>query len=176
MKIYTKTGDNGTTSLYDGQRVAKNSLRIEAVGELDELISFIGVARCYCCDIKTAELLKELQLKLFKVGSEIATPDSSTLKSVVSESDWKALETKIDSFSEKLEKFKAFTLPGDNPQSAHIHVCRSVCRRLERTLVTISQNDQEKLSNHLLTYINRLSDLFYALACYSEENTETVDI
>lgn len=174
MDIYTGIGDKGTTSLYDGLETPKNDLRIESVGELDELMSFIGLARCHVNNEKTTTILHDIQMELFNIGAELATKDRSILKKNIGEDDWRTAEKLIDELSESFEIPDAFILPGDNPISAHIHVCRSVCRRLERTVVTLSQNEQDSVSEDLMIYINRLSDLFYALARYNEETFEKV--
>ncbi len=174
VDIYTRTGDKGKTSLYDGLIIPKNDLRIHAVGELDELVSFIGLSRCHVNDARTGTILRDIQKELFNVGAEIASEDRSLLKKNVSDDDWHSLERLIDNLSESLEAPDAFILPGDNQASAHIHVCRSICRRLERRVVTLAQQLNNSFNQDLLIYINRLSDLFYVLARYNEAHSEKV--
>jgi len=164
MYIYTRTGDKGTTGLYDGRRVPKNDLRIMAVGTLDELVSFIGLARVAAQESQElSRILLEIQDELFVVGAEVATDDISKLKKTVDANSWERFESWIDMFSGRTEKKNVFVRPGTNELSARLHVCRSVCRRLEREMITLSESEK-KLREEALIYVNRLSDLFFAMA------------
>lgn len=165
MYIYTRTGDKGTTGLYDGRRVPKNDQRIIAVGTLDELVSFIGLAKVSAQDCQEIwRILHDIQDELFVVGAEIATDDVSRLKKMVKSDSWEKFEALIDMLSQRSDKSRVFVRPGTTELSARLHVCRSVCRRLERELITLSSQEQ-MLREEVLVYINRLSDLFFAAAC-----------
>lgn len=164
MKIYTKTGDNGTTSLFSGGRVSKTHLRVEAYGTVDELNSVIGVARALQPSAQTAEWLERVQNQLFHLGADLATP-------LDSKSDWvvrmKAetvawLEGSIDQMTGQLPELTQFILPGGSPAAAQLHVARTVCRRAERLTVALAEH--EALGDHVLTYLNRLSDWLFTLA------------
>lgn len=144
MYIYTRTGDKGTTGLYDGRRVPKNDLRIMAVGTLDELVSFIGLAKVAAQESQElSRILLEIQDELFVVGAEVATDDISKLNKVIDKQSWERFESWIDMFSGRTEKKTVFVRPGTNELSARLHVCRSVCRRLERELITLSDNEKQ---------------------------------
>jgi cob(I)alamin adenosyltransferase len=173
MVVYTRTGDAGKTSLYDTTNVYKDEPRVEAYGTIDELNSFIGVAKHHIQDTKTAKLLHDIQRKLFDVGAELATVDLTILKSVVTQEDVDYLEETIDDYLKTFEAPNYFIIPGDNLASAHLHVCRTVCRRAERLIVSLYK--REDISDALLKYVNRLSDLFYTLSRYVEDNYEKVE-
>lgn len=173
MVIYTRTGDGGKTNLYDTTNVYKDEPRVEAYGTIDELNSFIGVAKHHIKDAKTAKLLHDIQRKLFDVGAELATVDLSILKSTITQEDVDALEETIDDYLKTFETPNYFIIPGDNLASGHLHVCRTVCRRAERLIVSIYK--KEDVSEILLKYVNRLSDLFYTLSRFVEDNYEKVD-
>lgn len=171
MKIYTKTGDKGETGLFGGTRVSKNSERIEAYGTIDELNSFIGLAITESFDKEVKKLLEKIQNELFTLGSDLATPDiekNKKLKIVrVPENFYIDAEQAIDYFEEKLEPLKNFILPGGSKSTALLHVCRSICRRAERRVVKLSSTEQ--ISENILVYLNRLSDLFFVLARYENK-------
>ena len=166
MKIYTKTGDKGQTSLYDGSRVDKDDIRVESYGTLDELNSYIGLCALYA-DKDDKKILKEIQLKLFSVSGELATKKESNYKNSVNENDIKHLENIIDNYIEKIDKVDAFIVPGSSILSENLHVARTVCRRAERRILTLSKVDS--INPLLLKYINRLSDVLYAIARYNEK-------
>lgn len=169
MKIYTKTGDSGKTSLYDGSRVDKDSIRVEAYGTIDELNAFIGDASNYI-KIEDKKVLKIIQKKLFDVGGELATKEDGIFKNSIKEDDIKLLEDNIDNYMDKTEEMKAFTLPGTSKAASKLHIARTVCRRAERRIIAL--NKIEKINPHLIKYINRLSDLLYAISrVYEEELT-----
>ncbi len=178
MKIYTKTGDDGTTGLFGGERVSKDNSRIEAYGTIDELNSFIGLA---ITEIKSEEVIKVLQKiqnELFTVGSDLSTPDvekNNKLKMPrVSKEFITDAENAIDFFENKLEPLKNFILPGGTKGSALLHVCRSISRRAERRIITLKT--QVKLSDNITIFINRLSDLFFVLARYENSYCGVDDV
>ncbi|MGA8265569.1 MAG: cob(I)yrinic acid a,c-diamide adenosyltransferase [Ignavibacteriaceae bacterium] len=165
MKIYTKTGDSGETGLFGGERVTKNSPRIEAYGTVDELNAFIGLAITEVQDPDVNIILEKIQNQLFVVGGDLATPGNGNnkIQRVTSEFYLEA-EIAIDNFEGKLEELKNFIVPGGSKSAAHLHVCRTICRRAERRVVGLKQtiNSVEKI----IIYLNRLSDLFFVLARY----------
>jgi len=170
MKIYTKTGDKGTTSLYGGTKVSKDHLRIETYGTIDELNSYIGLIRAYEIDYVLVEQLIIIQKDLFNIGAELATPADKMmlangkprLKIVLQENNITELENWIDDIDQELEVMTHFILPGGNQASSHAHVSRCICRRAERLLVSLEQI--EEIRPELLKYINRLSDYLFTAA------------
>lgn len=166
MKIYTKTGDKGQTSLYDGNRVDKDSIRVESYGTLDELNSYIGLCINHAIQ-KDKKVLFEIQKELFSVSAELATQNKDKLKKVVVEEDVKRLENIIDEYTNKTEEINAFIVPGTSIVSANLHVARTICRRAERRIITLSK--VEEINPLLIKYVNRLSDVLYAIARYNEE-------
>ncbi|MEO9884487.1 MAG: cob(I)yrinic acid a,c-diamide adenosyltransferase [Balneola sp.] len=163
MKIYTKKGDSGDTSLFGGQRVSKSSMRIEAYGTVDELNSVIGVATSHGVDQRSKELLDEIQIQLFVLGSDLATPLSKKLKiNRISDEEITFLENAIDELEESLEPLTSFILPGGSPSGATLHVARTVCRRAERLAVECAKQDE--ISGFAIKYLNRLSDFLFVLA------------
>jgi cob(I)alamin adenosyltransferase len=166
MKIYTKTGDDGTTSLFSGGRVSKSSVRVEAYGTVDELNSYLGVARTYQHDERTGKYLELVQNHLFRLGADLATPMEAKADWLVriTENEVVWLETSIDELSELLPKLKNFILPGGTAVAAHLHVARTICRRAERLLVTLAA--AEAVNEQALIYLNRLSDWLFTLARY----------
>lgn len=165
MKIYTKTGDKGQTSLFDGSRVDKDDLRVECYGTLDELNSYIGLCSVYAND-NDKKILRDIQLKMFSVSAELATREEGKYKNIVMEKDITNLENLIDSYISKIDKVDAFIVPGTNILSANLHIARTICRRAERKIYSLSKI--ETINPCLLKYINRLSDLIYAIARYNE--------
>ena len=170
MKIYTKTGDKGTTALYGGNRVSKASARVESYGNIDELNSFIGLAKSEITDEKVLNQLKKIQFDLFTLGSESATPTDkltlangkSRLTLMISETEIEELENWMDEYETQLEPLQYFILPGGGKSATALHVCRTVCRRAERSLVFL--NESEEVRPELLKYLNRLSDYLFVLA------------
>ncbi len=164
MKVYTKTGDNGTTALFGGARVSKNHIRIESYGTVDELNSYIGLIRDSLNDNQLRKILKEIQDRLFTTGAILATdPNKKNAKTPdLSESDVALLENEIDSMEEHLEPLKSFILPGGHPTVSFCHVARCVCRRAERLTVTLNQ--LEPVLPLIIQYLNRLSDYLFVLA------------
>ena len=166
MNIYTKTGDKGQTSLYDGSRIDKDSIRVDSYGTIDELNSYIGLCMHYVSeDIK--KVLFDIQRDLFYIGAELATKNTDKLKKVVIEEDIINLEHIIDKYMGKSKGLDSFIIPGTSLASAHLHIARTICRRAER--IIISLNKMENINPLLIKYINRLSDTLYAIARYSEE-------
>ena len=171
MKIYTKTGDKGTTGLFGGTRVPKHHLRIESYGTVDELNSYIGLVKDQAIDNDTKTSLIKIQNDLFTLGSMMATPsEKETLKNGeqrlnIPEVDTKSvtyLEKEIDKMNEKLPKMTHFILPGGHTTVSYCHIARCVCRRAERLSVSLHQ--QEGINPIILTYLNRLSDFLFMLA------------
>ena len=172
MKIYTKTGDKGETSLFGGQRVSKNTIRVEAYGEVDELNAFVGLAKCYCKEEKISAILGAIQEDLFTVGADLATPlASKTRVERVSSEAASRLEAIIDELDSALPPLKRFILPGGGKVAAHVHAARGVCRRAERRIVALSK--AEEINPDVLVYMNRLSDLLFVIARYINK-TESI--
>lgn len=174
IKIYTKTGDKGKTSLLGGQRVEKNHERIEAYGTVDELNSFLGMVLNYNIPEYDKNLISFIQNKLFDIGSFLAAEESCAeyplpeLKSV-SEDDIRHIEQAIDIFNSGLPELKNFLIPGGSSLISWCHIIRTVCRRAERRAVGISKN-KDKYRN-VVVFLNRLSDLFFIMARkYAKEN------
>lgn len=156
-KIYTRTGDAGTTGLGDGTRVAKDSLRIAAMGDVDELNSIIGLMLTEPMSPKIQDCLTRIQHDLFDIGGEICMPGHAMIKT----ERVTALETQLDAWNDTLTPLKEFILPGGSRAAAYCHLARTVCRRAERQMTTL--NNQEKMTEVSLKYINRLSDLLFVL-------------
>ena len=156
-KIYTKTGDAGTTGLGDGTRVAKDSLRVVAMGDVDELNSVIGIIQTEPLEANIHEALAAIQHDLFDMGGEICMPGYAMIKA----ERVTALENILDEWNDTLSPLKEFILPGGSRAASYCHLARTVCRRAERTMTTL--NNQEKITEISLQYINRLSDLLFVL-------------
>lgn len=178
MKIYTKSGDKGETSLFGGQRVSKNDVRIESYGTVDELNSILGMAICEIENPELKSLLISLQNELFQVGSDLATPRSDSGKDSyikrIDGNDVVRLENLIDRYSENLPELKYFILPGGSRGASWLHMARTVCRRAERKVVEL--NISIDIGDALVVYLNRLSDLFFVLARYANHVTDTPDV
>lgn len=170
-RVYTRTGDDGDTALVGGKRVAKDALRIEAYGTLDELNAIVGLARV--CNGEAAEgparariddILKRLQNELFDLGSELATPPDAAYEGMyrVGEADVTALERWMDEWQKDLEPLNSFILPGGGKVGAFLHQARTVCRRAERIVLRLTR--EEEVGPWPLRYLNRLSDLFFVLS------------
>jgi len=175
MKIYTKTGDKGKTSLFSGGRVNKSDLRIKAYGTTDELNSFIGMLRAYKIKESHKKTLLQIQNKLYNLGSIIAVKEKTSFKiPELKQEDIKLLEKEIDKLNKTLPILKDFIIPGGNTQTSQCHICRSICRRAERELVELAIN--ENIDNLLIKYLNRLSDYLFVLsrAISKESNAEEI--
>ena len=164
MKIYTKTGDKGETSLFAGGRVPKNNVRVEAYGTVDELNSMLGLLRTYDLPEPTPMWLETIQNVLFTVGADLATP-------LDAKADWitrldggpvKLLESAIDTMDDALTPLTQFILPGGTRAAATTHVARTICRRAERVCVNLAEN--EDINDYVIVYLNRLSDFLFTLA------------
>ncbi len=165
VRIYTKTGDDGTTGLIGGRRVPKDSPYIEACGSLDELNAHIGLARSHKLPENVDECLRRVQDDLFMIGAELATPRGTDPKArEITEEQIRRLENEIDAIQNELEPLKQFVLPGGSVPGAHLHLARAVARRAERHCVTLSRT--EAVSPWILQYLNRFSDLCFVLARY----------
>ncbi|GMU86249.1 MAG: ATP--cob(I)alamin adenosyltransferase [Ignavibacteriales bacterium] len=168
MKIYTKTGDGGQTGLFGGGRVAKDSNRIEAYGTVDELNSVLGLIPTECNDPKILEIISFLQNQLFNVGSDLATPldYTSTHFSIprVGDEQIAQAEKVIDELEAELEPLRNFILPGGTKAASYAHLARTVCRRAERRIVTLSE--KEEINKKIVIFVNRVSDLLFVLARY----------
>src|SRR5580693_920088 len=164
MKIYTKTGDDGTTGLFGGARVKKASPRVEAYGTVDELNATIGLARATALDADSEAVLAQVQVDLFTLGAELACVPGKEAKlnmPLVSAADAERLEKAIDHAETFVEPLKYFVLPGGSAQAAALHLARTVCRRAERAVLAV---DDGPVRAEVLVYLNRLSDLLFALA------------
>lgn len=175
-KVYTRTGDSGTTSLVGGKRVSKDCDRLESYGTIDELNAQVGLLLTYVTDQAERECLIGIQNNLFVIGAQLATEagQAHVLSHTITEDDVAALEKNIDRASDGLPKWRGFTLPGGCRAAAHAHVCRTVCRRAERKVLTL--NASEPVPPFLLAYVNRLSDYFYVLALRLNFLQETEEI
>ncbi|HZK33272.1 MAG TPA: cob(I)yrinic acid a,c-diamide adenosyltransferase [Tissierellaceae bacterium] len=172
MTIYTKTGDKGKTSLFDNKRVFKDDVRVEAYGTIDELGAFMGLAKNYVEDEEMYDYIYNMQNKLFTVASILATEDTSKIKHHITETDIDDLEKIIDIYMGRLGNPTGFIVNGSGKKSGHLHVARTVCRRAERRIITLSGIvDIEPL---VIKYVNRLSDTLYAMARFSEEKEGSV--
>ncbi len=173
MKIYTKTGDDGTTSLFGGKRVSKSDLRIDTYGTVDELNSWIGVLRDQDVNNSRKEILIEIQDRLFTVGSILATEPGNTKVKIPSllESDISFLEKLMDEMELKLEPMRSFVLPGGHQSISFGHVARTVCRRAERLTIALSKIDP--IDGMVIKYLNRLSDYLFVLCRMMSQELKT---
>lgn len=177
MKIYTKTGDNGTTGLIGGTRVKKTDPRLEAYGTIDELNSFIGLLITYDIPAELKNTLYKIQNILFVIGSFLATDTEKTSLnevSVLKISDVELLEKEIDFMNESLSELRNFILPGGNTAAATAHICRTVARRAERKIQAVAENYNQ--AEHISEFTNRLSDYFFVLARYLNLTAKTKEI
>lgn len=168
QKIYTKTGDKGTTSLIGGTKVSKSHIRIESYGTVDELNSWIGVVSDHINDAGTKQTFKEIQDRLFTIGSSLACdPEKETKLKIpdLHETDVEFLEKEIDRMNESLPEMKAFILPGGAAAVSFAHVARCVCRRAERICVAM-QTEELEVEPLVIKYLNRLSDYLFVVARY----------
>jgi cob(I)alamin adenosyltransferase len=171
-KVYTRTGDRGETALVGGKRVAKDSLRVDVYGAVDELNSIVGLARVFNEEDREAgeahkfldQVLCQIQDELFDLGSQLATPPEFFQPGMyqVGADEIKRLEKWIDKCQEDLEPLQSFILPGGGRVGAYLHQCRTVCRRVEREVLRLSRVEQ--VNDDVIRYLNRLSDLFFVLA------------
>ncbi len=165
-KIYTRTGDDGTTALVSGQRRAKHDTRVEAYGTIDETNSAIGVARLHTADLAELDaMLALIQNDLFDLGADLATPETAEPPAYeplrIVESQVTRLEQDIDRLNAELQPLKSFVLPGGSAAAAHLHLARTIARRAERLMVALARSDGEIVSAAALQYVNRLSDFLF---------------
>lgn len=179
-KIYTKTGDKGTTSLVDGSCVEKFTPRVEAYGTVDELNSYLGVTRLHLAASSSLlaidPLMEQIQNELFNIGSLLACEKEDTLKMLpqIEERHIEKLEKAIDLYNSQIPELRNFILPAGCPASAHLHVARTFCRRAERRAAEVAMNRESYALS--LIYLNRLSDLLFTLARWANKITETNEV
>ena len=173
MKIYTKTGDLGETSLFGGTRVAKDDARIEAYGTVDELSSFLGVARASQIPAEVDAVLEQVQRDLFDVGAHLASPGTSRFAGVDAQRIAE-LEQGIDAMERELAPLTNFILPGGSLAAAHLHVARTVCRRAERRVVSL--RDESPATRSTIAYLNRLSDYLFVAARFANKRAGVADV
>ena len=165
MKIYTRTGDAGETSLFDNTRVSKADARVDAYGELDELNACLGAARAEALDADLQATVERIQRELFALGARLADPSARisarVTKAAVAEADVQRLESAIDTLEQELPPLRRFILPGGAAPGALLHLARTVCRRVERRIVALGPDAVEPI---VVTYLNRLSDLLFVMA------------
>jgi cob(I)alamin adenosyltransferase len=169
-KIYTRSGDDGTTGLSDGSRVEKDSLRISAIGSIDELNSLLGLIVCEEIDQDSYNILTEAQHRLFDMGGELSMPDQQLMQP----ESITLLEQQLDRMNVELDPLEDFILPGGCRAAAICHVARSVCRRAERDVVSLSRRDE--VSTVVTGYLNRLSDLLFVMARFINKASGQPDI
>lgn len=173
-KIYTRTGDKGTTALVSGPRRLKHDLRVEAYGTVDETNSAIGVVRLHTNGLKKLDaMLFRIQNDLFDLGADLATPDSGEPLSYeplrIVESQVTRLENEIDEINAALDPLTSFVLPGGNAAAANLHMARTICRRAERLMVALSVTENEIVSPAAIKYANRLSDFLFVAARFAND-------
>lgn len=175
LKIYTRTGDKGQTSLYDNTRVSKDDIRVESYGTIDELNASLGLAKQYLKEPKLKLQIDHIQRLLFNVAGELAMIDGTGFPERIGEAEVEALEKDIDAFLDILGRDQTFrfVVPGSNIASAALHVARTVCRRAERRIITLS--GEAAVSPVLMRFVNRLADYIYTLARVVEENPTYVE-
>lgn len=177
MKLYTRKGDSGQTSIWGGRRLSKDHARIEAIGAVDEASTAIGVAIALTLPAELDDVLREAQGRLFIVGSELMAPDRTGGGSALprlEENDVTDLETAIDNLELALPELRNFNLPGGSPAAAALHVARGVCRRAERRVTSLSRI--EDVVPVVPAYLNRLADLLFVAARYANKVTDTPDV
>ena len=164
MKIYTRKGDSGYTSLIDGDIVNKHNLSVDAYGTIDELNSFLGLLKDYIKDDKIKDILNKIQIKLFSIGSILASGKNKNIseKVKIEKKDVEYIELEIDRLNKDLPELKNFVIPGGHKTSSYSHVCRSICRRAERKISEL--NNKSSVDSNILAYVNRLSDFFFVLS------------
>ncbi|NEI74746.1 cob(I)yrinic acid a,c-diamide adenosyltransferase [Rhizobium lusitanum] len=173
-KIYTRTGDDGTTGLATGPRRLKHDLRVESYGTVDETNSAIGVARLHTADMAGLDaMLMRIQNDLFDLGADLSTPETDESPSYeplrIIDHQVERLERDIDLLNADLEPLRSFVLPAGSPASAHLHLARTIARRAERFMVALSHSDGERVGHAALKYINRLSDFLFVAARHAND-------
>jgi cob(I)alamin adenosyltransferase len=173
-KIYTKTGDDGTTGLVSGPRRLKDDLRVEAYGTIDEANSAIGLARLHTAGLPELDaMLMSIQNDLFDLGADLATPDTGEPPAYeplrIAETQVDRVEHDIDRLNAGLEPLKSFILPGGSPAAAHLHLARTIARRAERLMVALARTDGEIVGEPAMKYVNRLSDFLFVAARHAND-------
>lgn len=173
-KIYTKTGDDGTTGLVAGPRRLKHDLRVESYGTIDETNSAIGVARLHTSDLANLDaMLTSIQNDLFDLGADLSTPETDEPPAYeplrIIDHQVERIERDIDALNADLQPLKSFVLPAGTPASAHLHLARTIARRAERLMVALSRSEGERVSPAALKYINRLSDFLFVAARHAND-------
>lgn len=173
-KIYTRTGDKGTTMLGNGERRAKHDLRVDAYGTVDETNSIVGLARLYMAEFAELDaMLSDVQNDLFDLGADLSTPDTGEELPYeplrILDSQVERLEGQIDQLNTDLDPLKSFILPGGSAASAHLHHARTVSRRAERLVTELAAIEEENISPQSIKYINRLSDFFFVAARWTND-------
>lgn len=174
MKLYTKHGDDGSTGLIGGTRVPKNNPRVAAYGDVDETNAAIGIVLAGCNDDQTVATLRRIQAELFVLGAELATPAGEQPRFRIGESHVKQLEQWIDAASAEVTPLRNFVLPCGTATAAGLHLARTVCRRAERAVVALAQ--MQPVGQWVIVYLNRLSDLLFALARQANKRANVADI
>ena len=174
MKLYTRTGDDGSTGLVGGPRVSKCDLRVAAYGEVDEANAAIGLVIACCSDDQIGARLREIQSELFVIGAELATPEGRAPNPKIGDTHVTQLEHWIDEASAETPPLRYFVLPGGTFAAASLHLARTVCRRAERAVVTLSLH--QSVRQTVVIYLNRLSDLLFALARLANVRTGVPEI
>jgi cob(I)alamin adenosyltransferase len=177
-KIYTRTGDDGTTALGTGERVAKYDLRVEAYGTVDETNAVIGLARLHTGDTDPAldAMLARIQNDLFDLGADLCFPDETkdgSARLSVTDAQVGRLESEIDEMNRSLEPLRSFVLPGGRPAASFLHLARTVSRRTERLIVALASRPEEPVSEPAIRYVNRLSDFLFVAARYANDKGAT---
>ena len=178
LKIYTKTGDKGTTSLIGGTKVSKAHIRIEAYGTVDELNSFVGLCIDYLLPLKINNVLREVQDRLFTIGSSLACDPQKEARLKIpdlKEEDITLLENEMDAMDKVLPVMKSFILPGGHPAASSLHIARCVCRRAERCGVRMKEEGDE-IPDLIIKYLNRLSDYLFVLSRYTIHELKAEEI
>ncbi len=174
MKIYTKTGDAGETGLWGGERVTKDNPRVHAYGTVDECNAAIGVARASSLQPALDSMLAEVQNQLFVVGSDLASPDPAANVPRINAAHVEFLEQSIDSLETGLAPLRQFIVPGGTPAAAHLHLARTICRRAEREVVRLANDDG--VGEQIAIYLNRLSDFLFVAARSANANSGVPDV
>jgi len=177
LKIYTGFGDEGKTRLYGGQIVDKDNLRVEVYGTIDELNSVIGVVVTHIENKRLIEDLQDIQNRLFEISAELATPEAGNINSedpVINNQNIKEIEKKIDNLDNQLDPLKNFILPGGSQGASFCHLARTICRRAERTLISL--NKVELINSRIIVFINRLSDFLFVVARFINKEQNIDDL
>ncbi|MFH2105833.1 MAG: cob(I)yrinic acid a,c-diamide adenosyltransferase [Candidatus Micrarchaeota archaeon] len=174
MKIYTKYGDKGETTLVSGEKMIKDDIRVEAYGTVDELNAFIGVISTFTSDDDVKKTLLPIQKNLFSIGAMLSTRSPTEKTPKINLNDISKLEATIDEIEKELDPIKHFIIPGGSKTSALLHMARTVCRRAERRIVTLSKT--EKVSEDIIIYLNRLSDLLFVMARMANRKKRIEDV